>query len=73
MATLAPLIGPELTESEFVPKLLEMVGSSHLNVRHVCASNFGDFCAVVSQPVIEKSLVSSSLYKIKFDRGILTL
>ncbi|KAI5700811.1 hypothetical protein M8J75_003066 [Diaphorina citri] len=59
MSTMAPLIGPELTESAFVPKFLELCSSTQLNVRHTCATNFGDFCAVVSQPVIEKSLLPS--------------
>uniref|UniRef100_A0A8D8WYR6 Serine/threonine-protein phosphatase 4 regulatory subunit 1 n=1 Tax=Cacopsylla melanoneura TaxID=428564 RepID=A0A8D8WYR6_9HEMI len=57
MSTMAPLIGWELTESAFVPKLLELCSSTQLNVRLICATKIGDFCAVVSQDMIEKSLL----------------
>lgn len=61
MSKMAPLLGSEATERLFVPQFVTLCSHNTFYVRKVCASNFGDFCAVVSNHTAETVLVSGIL------------
>lgn len=58
MSKMAPLLGREVTERLFVPRLLPLCSNNLFFVRKMCAESFGDFCAVVSRHCTETLLVS---------------
>lgn len=58
MSKMAPLLGSEITEQMFVPRFTALCSHNLVPIRKTCASNFGDFCAVVSRHVTETQLVS---------------
>lgn len=57
MSKMAPLLGQEVTEEVFLPRFTDLCSHEMVAIRKTCASNFGDFCAVVSRHVTETELV----------------
>jgi len=57
MSKMAPLLGQELTEEMFLPRFTDLCIHETVAIRKTCASNFGDFCAVVSRHVTETELL----------------
>ncbi|XP_045192061.2 serine/threonine-protein phosphatase 4 regulatory subunit 1-like isoform X1 [Mercenaria mercenaria] len=57
MSKMAPLLGKEMTDRVFLNRFCEMCTDPLFHVRKVCAANFGDFCAVVSQTSAEQKLL----------------
>uniref|UniRef100_A0A1B6DIY0 WW-binding domain-containing protein n=2 Tax=Clastoptera arizonana TaxID=38151 RepID=A0A1B6DIY0_9HEMI len=57
MSKVAPLLGREVTERLFVPRLLPLCSNNLFMVRKMCAESFGDFCAVVSRHCTETLLL----------------
>lgn len=60
MSKMAPLLGSNITERLFVPRLTDLCSHHVVGIRKACASNFGDFCAVVTREVTEDKLVSDA-------------
>ncbi|KAJ8927571.1 hypothetical protein NQ314_019954 [Rhamnusium bicolor] len=57
MSKLAPLLGRDVTERVFLKRFSELCASHMFYVRKVCASHFGEFCAVVGKDAFEKILL----------------
>ncbi|KAG8271741.1 Serine/threonine-protein phosphatase 4 regulatory subunit 1 [Homalodisca vitripennis] len=57
MSKMAPLLGSEVTEMMFVPRFTALCSHNGVAIRNTCATNFGDFCAVVSRQVTETQLL----------------
>lgn len=56
---MAPWLGCDQTERLLVPALEQLSAHPEFGVRKVCASLYGDFCAVISTTKTESVLVSS--------------
>lgn len=59
MCKLAPLIGVKLTERVFLDRYIDMCEDEDLMVRRICATHFGEMCAVVSRAALFNKLVST--------------
>ncbi len=57
---MAPLVGREISVKVFMPRYAEMCTDALFHVRKMCATNFGDMCAVVGQENVEEHLVSDT-------------
>jgi hypothetical protein len=55
---MAPVIGQESTIEHFLEPFSELCEEQQLYVRKVCATNFGDFAAVIGAQKTEEVLVS---------------
>ncbi|XP_064598728.1 LOW QUALITY PROTEIN: serine/threonine-protein phosphatase 4 regulatory subunit 1-like [Liolophura sinensis] len=62
MSKMAPLLGREMTEAQFLPRFCEMCTDSLFHVRKVCAANFGDICTVVGPESVEEQLLPKFYY-----------
>lgn len=60
MTKMAPVIGKESSIEHFLEPFSELCEEQQLYVRKVCATNFGDFAAVVGPQITESVLVSSA-------------
>lgn len=58
MSRLAPLLGTEITERVFLQRFAELCSNKVFYVRKVCASHYGDFCAIIGREAFEQILVS---------------
>lgn len=58
MSKLAPFLGREVTERVFLQRFSQLCSNHMFHVRKVCASRFGDFCAVIGKDAYEHILVS---------------
>lgn len=58
MSRLAPFLGQEVTERVFLQRFSQLCSNHMFYVRKVCASHFGDFCAVIGKEAYERTLVS---------------
>lgn len=65
MSRIAPFLGRDITERIFLRRFSQLCTINLFYVRRVCASNIGDFCAVVGKEEFEKVLVSN-LYFIDY-------
>ena len=70
---MAPLIGREMTERLFLERFTRMCADALFQVRKVCASNFGEFCAVVGTQLTEDVLVSMSIGSNGLSIGIMVV
>ncbi|XP_073976226.1 serine/threonine-protein phosphatase 4 regulatory subunit 1-like isoform X3 [Rhodnius prolixus] len=61
MSKMAPWLGCDQTERLLVPALEQLSAHPEFGVRKVCASLYGDFCAVISTTKTESVLVPSFL------------
>jgi serine/threonine-protein phosphatase 4 regulatory subunit 1 len=58
MSKMAPLMGRSSTERLFLNRFAALCTDPVFYVRKACASNFGEFCAVVGTDSTESVLVS---------------
>ncbi|KAK5642612.1 hypothetical protein RI129_008779 [Pyrocoelia pectoralis] len=61
MSRLAPFLGREVTERVFLQRFSQLCTSKMFCVRKVCASHFGDFCAVIGKEAYDSVLLPSFL------------
>lgn len=64
MSKMVPLLGREITERLFLKRFAELCSSPMFYIRKICASSFGEYCAVVGRQAYETVLVSIQKYKI---------
>ncbi|XP_018325374.1 serine/threonine-protein phosphatase 4 regulatory subunit 1 isoform X3 [Agrilus planipennis] len=57
MSKMTTYLGREITERVFLDRFTQLCSNSMFCVRKVCASHFGDFCAVVSQTAFNNKLL----------------
>lgn len=57
MSKMAPFLGREATEKLFLARFCDLCHDRDMQVRKMCASYFGEFCAVVGQPTTEEILL----------------
>jgi len=57
MSKMVPLLGKDVTERVFLDRFTELCSNQMFEVRKACASNFGNFCAVVGKQSYEKVLL----------------
>lgn len=71
MSRLAPLLGTQITERVFLQRFIQLCSNKLFYLRKVCASHYGDFCAVVGREAFEQILVSTSIStNLKYKYGI---
>lgn len=58
MTVIAPVVGREVTEEVFVPRVIDLSMDSSVDVRKLCVASYGEFCSAVSTQVTERVLVS---------------
>ncbi|XP_031341308.1 serine/threonine-protein phosphatase 4 regulatory subunit 1-like isoform X1 [Photinus pyralis] len=61
MSRLVPFLGREVTERVFLQRFSQLCMSNMFCVRKVCASHFGDFCAVIGKEAYDNVLLPSYL------------
>lgn len=62
MAKMVPIMGREATEKLFLKRFAELCSNPMFTIRKICASSFGEFCAVVGPEAYETVLVSLTFY-----------
>ncbi|XP_011144837.1 serine/threonine-protein phosphatase 4 regulatory subunit 1 isoform X2 [Harpegnathos saltator] len=62
MCKLAPLIGKELTERVFLDRYIDMCEDDDMSVRRICATHFGEMCAVVSRKALFRKLFPTFIH-----------
>ncbi|XP_067652589.1 serine/threonine-protein phosphatase 4 regulatory subunit 1-like isoform X1 [Haliotis asinina] len=62
MSKMAPLLGKDITERQFLSRYCEMCTDPLFHVRKVCAANFGELCAVVGTENTEEHMLPKFYY-----------
>lgn len=62
MTRMASFLGPDITESFFLPRFTNLCSDTLFHVRKVCAANIGDMCNVVGRGATEQHLLPKFFY-----------